>query len=194
MSPVQKSAPYVVAVAAVIGSFFAAQASGPEDALSTAAAPQVKTYLRVEGVEGECTDPLHKGCMEVLSYEQGVDVWGDPHVSEGGPGNDFRTLSLTVTRPLSKHTPSLFLKCCQQTRIGNISLEVWREGGPTPQKLMVYTGHDTLMPIIRNMRSLTADGPTEELTFVCGSLERTYTDYDASGQSKGEVHTQWPAR
>ena len=125
MRPVQKSAPYVVAVAAVIGlSFFAAQASGPEDALSAAAVPQVRMYLRVEGVEGECTDQLHKGCMEVLSYEQGVDVWGDPYVSESGSGNDFRTLSLTVTRPLSKHTPSLFHKCCQQTKIGNISLEV----------------------------------------------------------------------
>ena len=53
---------------------------------------------------------------------------------------------------------------------------------------MVYTGHDTLMPIIRNMRSLTADGPTEELTFACGSLEWTYTDYDASGKPEGEIH------
>lgn len=54
-----------------------------------------------------------------------------------------------------------------------------------PQELMVYTGHDTLMPAIRNTENLTADGPTEEMTFTCSSMEWTYTDYDASGKAQG---------
>ena len=156
----------------------------------TSAAAEIRMYLRIEGVEGEGTDDSHKGCLEVQTYEQG-HIWGDPHVTEGGTTDDLRTIRLTVTRPVDKVTPLLYERCCKQTPIRTVTLELWREGGAASQKLMVYTHHECALNAIRNMKGLTADGPTEELTFTSAGAEWTYLEYDASGKVKGETHTQW---
>ncbi len=135
---------------------------------------------------------MHKGCLAVQTYEQG-HLWGDPHVTEGGTADDLRTIQLTVTRPADKVTPLLYERCCKRTPIKTVILELWREGGAASQKMMVYTHHECALNAIRNMKSLTADGPTEELTFTSAGAEWTYTEYDASGKVKGETHTQCDA-
>jgi type VI secretion system secreted protein Hcp len=182
----------VTVIVAIVGlGMFASHAGGPERAVSapvSAAATEIKTYLRVDGIEGECTGDLHKGCMEVLAYET-IHIWGDPHMTEGSTGNDLGTQSLTVTRNVNKATPVLASYCCQQTRIPTVTLEVWREGGPTAQKLMVYTHHECALNAIRNMKGLADEGPIEELTFTAAAAEWSYTEYDASGKSKGEVRS-----
>jgi len=179
------------AVAILIIALVASYLGGPSPAMSAPTEggwPQIKLYLRVDGIEGECTGELHKGCMEVLMYQQAVDVWADPHVCEGGSVNERRGFELTVTRPVNKVSPLLFAHCCQEVRIPRIVLELWYEGA-TSQKVMTYTGNDCTISVIRNTKALTADGvPTEELTFACASMEWTCPDYDTAGQSVGEVH------
>jgi type VI secretion system secreted protein Hcp len=199
MDSARKSVCYVVPVLVVAGlAFLTLGARGLGDvapAIAATAAPQIKMYLRVDGVQGELTDDLHKGYMEVLSYEQEPHIWGDPHVTEGGKPDDLRALSLTVTRPVNKATPALYLQYCKQTPIPTVTLELWREGGPVPQKMMVYTHHECALNAIRNMKGLAADGsPTEDLTFVCFGMEWAYTEYDANGKPKGEIRTQWDSR
>jgi type VI secretion system secreted protein Hcp len=200
MKSARKSLWHVAAVLVVVGlAFFAARASGPDVAVSwpiaVDAAPQIKMYLRVDGVPGELTDDLHKGCMEVQAYEHQPHIWGDPHVTEGGRTDDLRACRLTVTRPVNKATPALVLQYCKQTPIPTVTLELWREGGPVPQKMMVYTHHECALNAIRNMKGLMADSsPTEELTFVCSAMEWAFTEYDAGGKPKGEVRTQWDGR
>jgi len=200
MRSAQKSLWRVVPVVAIVGLFiFASRAGGPGQAVSAefspitaAAAAQIKMYLRVDGIQGELTDDLHKGCMEVLDYEHEPTIWGDPHVTEGGSRDDGQACRLTVTRPVSKATPALFQQYCKQTPIATVTLELWREGGSTPQELMVYTHHECALNAIRNMKGLAQDGsPIEELVFTCTGMEWSYTEYDAGGKAKGEVHTQY---
>jgi type VI secretion system secreted protein Hcp len=198
MNSVPKPFRYGILVVTIAGlSLFAARAGGPDEAMSaplaTAAADQIKMYLRVEGVQGELTDDLHKGCMEVQAYEHQPHIWGDPHVTEGGKADDLRACRLTVSHPVSKATPALLLQYCKQTPIPTVTLELWREGGALPQKTMVYTHHECALNAIRNMKSLTDDAPTEELTFVCSGMEWSYTEYDAGGKPKGEIMTQYTA-
>jgi type VI secretion system secreted protein Hcp len=195
MRSARKPVWYVVPVLAIAGlAFFTAGVRGPEEAacaLAAAAAPEIKMYLRVDGVPGELTDDLHKGGMEVQAYEHQPHIWGDPHVTEGGKADDLRACRLTVTRPVNKATPALLLQYCKQTPIATVTLELWREGGATPQKIMVYTHHDVALNAIRNMKGLADSSPTEELTFVCSSMEWSYTEYDANGKIKGETHMQY---
>lgn len=200
MDSAQKRFWHVLPIVAVVGLFiFASRAGGPNQAVSApmtiAAAPQIRMYLRVDGVQGELTDDLHKGCLEVQAYEHQPHIWGDPHVAEGGKTDDLRAFRLTVTRPVNKATPALLLQYCKQTPIPTVTLELWREGGSVPQKMMVYTHHECALNAIRNMKGLMADDPpTEELTFVCSAMEWTYTEYDAGGKPKGETRAQWDSR
>ena len=200
MRSAQKSLWRVVPVVAIVGLFiFASRAGGPSQAVSAefapvtaAAAVQTKMYLRVEGVQGELTDDLHKGCMEVLDYEHEPTIWGDPHVTENAQRSNPPACFLTVTAPVSKATPALFQQYCKQTPIATVTLELWREGGAIPQKFMVYTHHECALNAIRNMKGLAADGsPVEELIFACTGMEWSYTEYDAGGKAKGEIHTQY---
>jgi type VI secretion system secreted protein Hcp len=197
MKSARKSFGYVIPVVAIVGLFiFASRMGGPSHAVSAplaaAAASQIKMYLRVDGVQGELTDDLHKGCMEVQAYEHQPHIWGDPHVTEGGKADDLRACRLTVSRPVNKATPALLLQYCKQTPIPTVTLELWREGGAAAQKMMVYTHHDVALNAIRNMKGLAADDlPAEELTFVCSAMEWAYTEYDANGKPKGEISTQY---
>jgi type VI secretion system secreted protein Hcp len=190
MRPASSSFWQITAILAVLGlGIFVVDSVGPQRAASAptaAAATELKMYLRIEGIEGECTGDLHKGCMEVLAYDT-IHIWGDPHVTEGGTGNE---LGLTVTRNIDKATPLLFDYCCRRTVIPTVTLELWREGGAVSQKVMVYTHHDSCMSAIRNVRSLAAaDTPMEELTFTSATAEWSYTEYDASGKPKGDIRS-----
>ena len=200
MDSAQKSLGRVLPVVAVVGLFiFVSRTGGPNQAVSApttiAAAPQIKMYLRVDGVQGELTDDLHKGCLEVQAYEHQPHIWGDPHVTEGGKPDDLRAFRLTVSRPVNKATPALLLQYCKQNAIPTVTLELWREDGSAPQKMMVYTHHEVALNAIRNMKGLAADDPpTEELTFVCAAMEWAYTEYDVNGKPKPEIRTQWDSR
>ncbi len=200
MDSAQKSFWPVLLVVAVAGVFiFASREGGPNPAASApmtiTPVPQIGMYLRVDGVQGELTDDLHKGWLEVRAYEHQPHIWGDPQVTEGGKPDDLRAFRLTVSRPVSKATPALLLQYCQQTPIPTITLELWREGGSAPRKMMVYTHHECALNAIRNVKGLAADEPpTEELTFVCLAMEWAYTEYDDNGVAKPEVRTQWDTR
>ena len=200
MDSAQRSFWRVLPVVAIMGLFiFASREGGPNPAVSAPMAitpvPQVRMYLRVDGVQGELTDDPHKGCLEVQAYEHQPHIWGDPHVTEGGKPDDLRAFRLTVSRPVNKVTPALLLQYCQQTPIPTVTLELWREDGSVPQKTMVYTHHDCALNAIRNMKGLAADdSPTEELTFVCSAMEWAWTEHDENGTAKPEVRTQWDTR
>ncbi len=200
MDSAQKSFWRVLLVVAIAGVFiFASREGGPNPAISApmtiTPVPQIRMYLRVDGIQGELTDDLHKGFMEVQAYEHQPHIWGDPHVTEGGKSDDLRAFRLTVSRPVNKATPALALQYCKQTPIPTVTLELWREDGPAPQKMMVYTHHEVALNAIRNMKGLAADDPpTEELTFVCSAMEWAYTEYDGNGNPKPEVRTQWDTR
>lgn len=200
MNSAQKPIWRVLPIAAIAALFiFASRVGGPNPTVSApmtiTAVPQIKMYLRVDGVPGEITDDLHKGCLEVQAYEHQPHIWGDPHVTEGGKPDDLRAFRLMVSRPVNKATPALLLQYCKQTPIPTVTLELWREDGSAPQKMMVYTHHEVALNAIRNMKGLAADEPpTEELTFVCAAMEWAYTEYDANGKPKGETRTQWDSR
>jgi type VI secretion system secreted protein Hcp len=167
--------PLVIVVALI---FLAGRAEEPQQAVSApmpGGPAEVRLYLRIDGLEGECTDDLHKGCLKIQSFEQ-AHIWGDPHVTEGGSGHELRTAQLTVTRLADKLTPTLHAQYRAHKPIGTVTLEVWREGGGVSEKMMVYTHHDCAINAIRNMKSLLANGPTEELTFTSASAEWSWTE------------------
>jgi type VI secretion system secreted protein Hcp len=169
--------PLVIVVALIL---LAGRAEGPQQAVSApaaGAAAEIRLYLRIDGLEGECTDDLHKGCLEVQSFEQ-AHIWGDPHVTEGGAADGLHSQQLTVTRPADKLTPVLYARCCERRPIRTVTLEVWREGGGVSEKVMVYTHHDCALSAIRNMKSLMAGGPLEELTFTCAEAQWSWAEND----------------
>jgi len=182
----------VPAVIVFVFIFLALRAGGPSEAVSAVAASgtsELRMYLRIDGIEGECTDDLHKGWLKVQTYEQ-EHIWGALHATEGGTDHGLRHVRLVVTRRKDKLTPVLQAHCGPQKPIPTVTLEVWREGGGVSQKVMVYTHHECAIDAVRNVKSLTTGGSAEELTFTCASAEWSWMECDASGKPKGETHTQ----
>jgi type VI protein secretion system component Hcp len=167
--------PVLIVVALIV---LAGRAEGPQTAVSApvpVAPAQVRMYLRLEGIEGPCTSDLHKGCLEVRSFEQGY-TWDDSHAAWGRAGGGRRTVQLTVTRLADKLTPVLYAQSCAHKPLPTVTLEVWREGGNVAEKTMVYTHHDCVLSAIRAREGPGANGPTEELTFTCASAEWSWAE------------------
>jgi type VI secretion system secreted protein Hcp len=169
--------PVLIVVALI---FLAGRAEGPQQAVSApmpVGPTDIRLYLRIDGIDGECTDDLHKGCLGIQSFEQG-DIASDPRVTQAGSGEKPRTMRLTVTRLADKLTPTLYDRFVTHKPIGTATLEVWREGSGVSEKVMVYTHHDCVLNAIRNMKDLMANGPVEELTFTCARAEWSWTEGD----------------
>ncbi len=169
--------PLVIVVALI---FLAGRAEEPQQAVSAPVSvgpTETRLYLRIDGIDGECTDDLHKGCLEIQSFEQS-DISTDPRGTRAGSDEKLRTMRLTVTRLADKLTPTLYTQFCTRQPIGTVTLEVWREGRGVSEKVMVYTHHDCAINAIRNTKSLMANGPIEELTFTCARAEWSWTECD----------------
>ena len=149
-------------------------------------------FVHISGIDGESTDDAHKNWIDVLSYGHGVSQ-PEGGLSTGGVRTErSRHEDLTITKPLDKSSPKLVLYCSNGAHIPEVTLEVCRSSGEK-QTFMVYTLTDVLISAVSVSGSAESGDarPVEEVSFNYGKIEWTYTEFDATGKSKGNVEAGW---
>ncbi len=152
-------------------------------------------FLKVEGIDGECTDEAHKKWIELLSYSHGVSQPGSGSVSSGGARSAERCdhQDFSVVKSLDKTSPKLNLFCCNGKHIPTVTVELCR-ATENKQKYMEYKMSDVIVSSVRPGGS--AQGgealPLEEVSFNYGKIEWIYTETDhKTGAPKGDVKAHW---
>jgi type VI secretion system secreted protein Hcp len=93
-------------------------------------------FLKIDGIEGECNEPMHKGWVELLSYSHGIS---QPASAERADHQDF-----SIVKKLDSSSPQLALYCCTGDLIPYIELELCRATGDK-EKFMDYKMEDVII-------------------------------------------------
>jgi type VI secretion system secreted protein Hcp len=142
-------------------------------------AAQVDFFLHVQGVDGESTDDRHKGQIEILSFNFGVDQPG-PSASGGGGGAGKATFSdMHFSMQASKASPKLFLFCATGQHIPSATFVAHRPDGGTN----VYYKVVLQDVMVTSWQTSASDGsgiPLEQISVNFAVIKLEYTAADGT--------------
>ncbi|MBC2713416.1 MAG: type VI secretion system tube protein Hcp [Desulfosarcina sp.] len=152
-------------------------------------------FMKMEGIDGECTDDKHADWVEILSFSHAVTQSGSGSVSSGGSRTAERCdhSDFSIVKSMDKASPKLALYCSNGEHIPTVLMELCRAGGDK-NVYMKYTLEDAVVTSYSPGGS--AQGgealPMEEVSFAYGKIKWTYTETDhATGKPKGNVEAHW---
>lgn len=90
----------------------------------------VSYFLKLEGIDGECTDPKHKGELEVLLWNFFATQLGSASKGSGAGSGKAGRSNFVVSCVTSKASPKIFLACAKKDRIPTAVLSFRRAGAP----------------------------------------------------------------
>jgi len=153
------------------------------------------SFLKLDGIPGECTDEKHSDWIEILSFSHGVSQLSSGSVSSGGSRSAERCdhSDFSIVKTLDKASPKLNLYCSNGDHIKEVKVELCRAGGDK-QKYMEYKMADVIVSSVRPGGSSQGGEalPLEEVSFAYGKITWSYTETDhKTGKPKGSLETHW---
>lgn len=150
-------------------------------------------YLKIEGIDGECTDDLHSKWIEIQSFHHGVN---QPMSGSSGTGGrtggraDFS--EFTLLKSIDSSTPDLNIYCASGKHIPKIEIELCLASGDK-HPFMKYTMEDVVVSSVSpGGNSESGDArPTEEVAFAYGKLKWEYTAIDQTGAVGDKIDRTW---
>jgi type VI secretion system secreted protein Hcp len=134
-------------------------------------------FLKIDGIEGDSLDQVHKGEIDVESWS-----WGVVHEESPGPGagrasfQDFHFVA-----KISQASPQLFLSCATGVHHKAATLSGRRAGGEkTSGDFLKYKLSDVQVTSVQHGGG-GSDLPTEQFSLGYGRFEITFTPQDEDG-------------
>jgi len=137
-------------------------------------------FLKIDGIEGESPNDLHKGEIDVESWSWGVQS-GSPASGAGLGGGRATFQDLSVAARISKASPSLFLACVTGAHHTTATLSGTRSAGKSVVDYLEYTLSDVLVTSVQHSGS-EAGVPMEQFSLQYGKFEISYAPLTPSGK------------
>jgi type VI secretion system secreted protein Hcp len=164
----------------------------------------VEMYINFEGIDGEAQDKDHKGWSDLASFNHDMS---NPTI-EGRSGRrrgDVVLEDIVLVKELDKSTPKIQESMTNGRVFPKVELHVTEyyagAGRVTYLKYeltnVMVTSHKILGPSdISELSGIvgssdTRDIPTESMSLNFEKIKVTYTEFDSSGKSKGNVEFSW---
>lgn len=149
-------------------------------------------YLKLDGIDGECTDSKHKGWIEVVKYNLSMEQEGASR-SAGGQStvgrvnfNDF-----SIVKFLDKSAPKLAYVCAAGQHIPTAKFELC-QSTKDKHPYMKYNLYDVVVSSIRTgAEHGDRDLPTEEVTLRFAKIEWEFTPMDGTGKVQAATKSNW---
>jgi len=149
-------------------------------------------FLKIDGVDGECTDAKHEKWIELQSYTHGVAQQATGVSATGGlPGGKADFQNLSVTKTVDAATPDLNIKCAEGAPISKIELECCLATGEK-HTFMKFTLEKCIITSVSVGGGSGSElKPTESVTFAYGKIKWEYTPIDADGKAGSATDRTW---
>ena len=150
-------------------------------------------YIKLDGIDGECTDSKHTKWIEVLSYSTGVEQHGGVH-SAGGQTTTGRAnfQDLSIVKYLDASTPKLAKFCAQGEHIAKGELQLC-QATKDKHPYMKYLMTDVVISSVRPSGNGGGESglPTEEVAMRFAKIEWEYTPMNEKGQPQAAQKAHW---
>jgi type VI secretion system secreted protein Hcp len=94
-------------------------------------------FLKIDGIDGESQDDVHKSEIHVSSFSFGVTNAGTGGSNLGSGGGRANVQDLHFTKTVDQSSPNLFLACATGKHFDTATLTV-RRAGENPQEYLTY--------------------------------------------------------
>ena len=146
----------------------------------------IRMYLQITGIDGESTHIDHREWIDVLSFNMGMS---QPWDGAYGIGQIIME-DIALVKQVDKATPKLMEKCAKGEVIPSVVLELSVLGTET----FTFYKYELKNVIVSSFFSSGNRGdnlPTETITLHFEWFKVTYTEKDATGNTKGTVELTW---
>lgn len=135
-------------------------------------------FLKIDGIEGECTDDEHKGEVEILAFDHLIE--NSSSNIEGEKNQAFHG-SFTVMKAIDKISPQLYQRCCSGKVIPKVILSLCHPTGKATsatdqwKKEVFLTIELQKAHIVRvNPKGDASEGPYEQIDFSYQAIKWNY--------------------
>ena len=147
----------------------------------------VDAFLKIDGVEGESDDLVHRGEIEVESWKWGAQQPGTSAFGKGSGAGRVDMQDFRFFKRVDKSSPRLYVSCCSGQVFQHATLSV-RKAGTTPQDyLKVYFTNVMIAEFQTAGCAATDDVPREQIKFDFGKVEFEYRIQKPDGSMGGPL-------
>lgn len=152
----------------------------------------VDYFLKIDGIEGDSQDAMHKGEIDLESWS-----WGETqsHPLGGGVGGAAGKVTMSdfhFTTRLSKASPMLFLKCAEGSHIKAAWLTAHRAAGKAADYFLKWSFSDLLISSYQT--GAAQDIPVDQVSFNFNKIEVEYKPQKPDGSFAGSIKAGWDAK
>jgi type VI secretion system secreted protein Hcp len=152
------------------------------------ATAETKTFLHLEGIEGESKNSDYPNWIVIFSWEWQMSQTGTMHVGGGGGSVKGMVRPVIVTKYIDKASPELIIKLMNGQHIPEAVL-AFQEQGENPYEVLRITMSSVS---IANISSGESGGQVaESLALVFSKVCYAYTPQKADGSPDATIERCW---
>jgi type VI secretion system secreted protein Hcp len=149
-------------------------------------------YIKFEGLDGEVLDENHRNWCEVIALDQAHSM------STSGSGLIRQKVSpifedIQIVKTIDKVSPKLAEAVCKGTVYPTVEIHVTAQAFGTSR--ITYLAYELKNVLVTSyavdVASQSDDAPREEVTLNFEQIKVTYTEFDSTGKTKGNVEYTW---
>jgi type VI secretion system secreted protein Hcp len=148
----------------------------------------VDYFLKIDGIQGESQDKVHKNEIQIESFSWGQTNAGTAATGGGMGAGRVQMQDFHFVMGVNKASPKLILACATGEHIKNAIL-VCRKAGKEQQEYLKITFSDLLISSYQTGGSGVV--PTDQISFNYSKLEYEYKEQKADGTLGGAVKAMY---
>ena len=150
---------------------------------------EAAAFIKFDGVDGEATDKDHKDWINLLSFQQTIS-------RESSTSGSSRARSsavfedIVLTKQLDKSSPKIQEAIATGKVYPSVEFELAVDYGGSRATYLKYELKNVMVTSY-SISGGADEVPTEQFSLNFEEIKVTYTEFDSSGSSKGNVETTW---
>jgi type VI secretion system secreted protein Hcp len=150
----------------------------------------VDMFIKIETVDGESRDKVHKKEIDVLAWSWGISNSGSAHTGGGAGAGKCNVQDISFTKWVDSATPKLALACCDGKHFASATLVV-RKAGEKPVEYLKIKVEEVLITSISTGGSGGEDRLTENITLNFAKVSLDYVPQDEKGAAGTAIPMAW---
>lgn len=150
----------------------------------------VDMFLKLEGIEGEAQDAVHKGEIDVLAWSWGMSQSGTTHVGGGSGAGKANFQDISITKWIDLSSTKLMKAAARGTHIEKGTLVV-RKAGDKPLEYITIQMKDIIVTSVSTGGSGGEDRLTENVSLNFAEVGLRYIEQKPDGAEGEKPEFLW---
>lgn len=149
-------------------------------------------FVKFDGIDGESTDANHVGWSDVLSVSESIRMPDGGATGQSRRRGDVIFDDIVLKKELDKTSVKLREKLARGEVIPKVEIEITGTYGGARATYFKYELKNVQITSF-DVNASGADGsvPTEQMSLNFEEIKWTYTEFDDTGSSQGNVEATW---